>query len=179
MNNEFSKEVIAKVVKLFGNKGELVLRLMDGFPDKVETEEPLFVDIDGLRVPLFISSFKRNGADKAVVAFDDFDTEYRASELVGKELYALVEAEEEDDEIYWEDTAGYTFMDLVSGMAGIVERFHDYTDNPLLEVNFSGDSVLVPVNDFIISSVDSDEKMIEARLPDGLINLYSDNDYDE
>ena len=96
MKRESSKEVIAKVTKLFGNDGQLVLRLTDSFPDEVEMEEPLFVDMDGLEVPLFLSSFRRNGVGKAVVAFDDFDNDYRASELVGRELYAYGEPDADD-----------------------------------------------------------------------------------
>ena len=178
MKRESSKEVIAKVTKLFGNDGQLVLRLTDSFPDEVEMEEPLFVDMDGLEVPLFLSSFRRNGVGKAVVAFDDFDNDYRASELVGRELYAYGEPDA-DDELYWEDMDGYTFIDLVSGMSGTIVCFHDYSDNPLVEVSFSGTNVLVPVSDDIISSVDDEAHTEEANLPDGLINLYSYDDYDE
>ena len=178
MRREYSKEVVAKVTKLFGSDGTLMLRLTDSFPEELETEEPLFVEIDGLEVPLFISSLRRNGNDKAVVAFDDFDNDYRASELIGRQLYAYVEPDT-DDELYWEDMEGYTFIDLSSGMSGSIVRFHDYSDNPIVEVDFSGTNVLVPVSDNIISSVDDRARIVEANLPDGLINLYSYDDYDE
>lgn len=178
MKRESSREVIAKVTKLFGNDGQLVLRLSDIFPDEVEMEEPLFVDMDGLEVPLFLSSFRRNGVGKAVATFDDFDNDYRASELVGRELYAYGEPDD-DDQLYWEDMDGYTFIDLASGMSGTIVSFHDHSENPLLEVNFSGTDVLVPVSDDIISSVDDEARIVEANLPDGLINLYSYDDYDE
>ncbi len=64
-------------------------------------------------------------------------------------------------------------------MSGTIVCFHDYSDNPLVEVSFSGTNVLVPVSDDIISSVDDEARIVEANLPDGLINLYSYDDYDE
>ena len=170
MEREYSKEVIAKVTKLFGGDGLLSLRLSADFPDRV--------NIDGLEVPLFISSFKPAGNAKAVVSFDDLDNDRRASELVGRDIYIYVEPDI-DDELYWEDMDGYTFIDLVSGMSGTIEGFRDYTDNPLVEVDFSGVEVLVPVSDEIIVSVDDRARIVEANLPEGLINLYSDNDYDQ
>ncbi|MDE6183639.1 MAG: 16S rRNA processing protein RimM [Rikenellaceae bacterium] len=178
MEREYSKEVIAKVTKLFGGEGLLSLKLSAYFPDQVNIEEPWFVEIDGLEVPLFISSFKPTGNAKAVVSFDDLDNDRRASELIGRDIYIYAEPDI-DDELYWEDMEGYTLIDLVSGMSGTIEGFRDYTDNPLVEVDFSGVEVLVPVSDEIIVSVDDRARIVEANLPEGLINLYSDNDYDQ
>lgn len=109
---EENAEAVARVSKTFGQNGELTLNLYDSFPQDFNPSEPLFVVIDKLAVPLFCDRFQRRGRSGAVVAFGDIDTERRAAELIGLELYLSPGPDEEDDEgdglIYLEDLVGYT-----------------------------------------------------------------------
>ena len=109
---EENAEAVARVSKTFGQNGELTLNLYDSFPQDFNPSEPLFVVIDKLAVPLFCDRFQRRGRSGAVVAFGDIDTERRAAELIGLELYLNPGPDEEDDEgdglIYLEDLVGYT-----------------------------------------------------------------------
>ncbi len=89
---------IAKVMKIFGNDGSVVMRLYDNFPDEVNFEEPLFILVDELATPLFFNLFQRRGKDKALVRFDDIDTPYRAGFIVGREAIAFVDAGDEPHE---------------------------------------------------------------------------------
>ena len=112
---------VAKVGKSFGTHGELTISLYDTFPADFTIEEPLFVYIDNLAVPLFFDHFERRGKSGGVVIFADFDNTLRASELIGKQLFMGLEAEllglepeedveeefDEDDELYLEDFVGF------------------------------------------------------------------------
>ena len=60
---------VGKITKLYGTEGEVVANLYDRFPADYDSEEPLFVSIDSLTVPLFISSFTRRGRG-AIIAID-------------------------------------------------------------------------------------------------------------
>ena len=86
-----------RVAKLFGIKGELIVELYDGFPDDFEMEEPVFVNIDSLPVPLFFEKFSRRGNSGALVVFADMDTRARAAELVGREFYIEEPERERED----------------------------------------------------------------------------------
>ena len=162
---------IAKVVKTFGNNGEVILRLYDVFPEKPDFEEPLFVFIDGLAVPLFLSSFQRRGSERALAVFDDLETEGRASELVGMELFAYGE-ETDEDELYYEDLAGFVLQDAVSGRQGVVREFLDYDNNPLFAVDFDGTEVMVPAADELVREIDEERRTVTVALPAGLLDLY-------
>lgn len=173
----YSKETIAKVTKSFGATGELVLRLSDTFSNDFSMEEPMFVDLDNLVVPLFFKAFRRNGPSKAIALFEDFDNDYRASELIGTDIYRLVAPNVEaisDDDLFYEDLIGYTFLDGRSSKKGKIVDFVDYTDNPLFTVMFGSLEVMVPITDQIITSVDEQKQLVEAYLPDGLLELYSE-----
>ncbi len=83
---EKAVEKIGKIGKVFGPAGELNLNLYDTFPETFDTEEPLWVMIDSLAVPLFIERFARRGQSGATVLFSDIDTPARAGQLYGLEL---------------------------------------------------------------------------------------------
>lgn len=165
---------IAKVMKIFGNDGSVVMRLYDNFPDEVNFEEPLFILLDELATPLFFNLFQRRGKDKALVRFDDIDTPYRAGFIVGREAIAFVDADDEphDGELYYDDMVGFTLKDGVSGREGEIIEYIDSENNPLFEVVMDGVSVMVPVADDLIEEIDQDSKSILMTLPDGLIDLY-------
>lgn len=174
--NTYSKETIAKVTKSFGATGELVLRLSETFSDDFSMEEPMFVDLDNLEVPLFFKAFRRNGPFKAIALFEDLDSDYRASELIGTDIYRLVVPQEEvfSDDMFYEDLVGYDFLDGRSSKRGKIVDFVDYADNPLFTVMFESLEVMVPITDKIITSVDENKQLVEAYLPDGLLELYSE-----
>lgn len=97
----------ARAGKLFGGDGGVVLTLYPAFPEDFTPETPLFVRIDGLDVPLWCERFERRGVTGAVAHFADLDTERRASELIGKELFLDRSADEEDDGFDPEDLIGF------------------------------------------------------------------------
>ena len=171
---------IARIVRLFGKEGELFVRLYDNFCDEPDWEEPFFVDIDGLEVPLFLTSFTRKGNGKAVVSFDDIDNEYRAGELVGKELYTHIETENEAaDELYYEDLIGYRFAETNGTHSGTIVRYEEHGDNPLFTVNIHGTEVMIPAAEELIDNIDPENRTVEMHLPEGLIELYLSPDRSE
>ena len=159
------------MVKLFGIKGELIVELYDGFPDDFEMEEPVFVKIDSLPVPLFFERFSRRGNSGALVVFADMDTRARASELVGLPFYIEgSEAESEDDGFYMEDLIGFEAR-FADGSAGRITDFLDNGANPLFEVEVAGRRALIPAVDRFVTQMDTDASWVLFELPDGLLDL--------
>lgn len=166
-------EAVGRISKTFGLEGELILALFDEFPEDFYIEEPLFVHIDGLAVPLFCDRFTRRGRSGAVAVFADFGSERRAEELIGKTLHLEMEPEAGDagdGRIYLEDIVGYTAV--VDGITDCkVLDFID-GDNPLFRLEVSGKEVFVPAVEDFIAEIDGDKKTIIFELPVGLLDLY-------
>jgi len=164
-----------RIVKTFGLNGELVVSLYDTFTEHTEGES-VTIEIDGIRTPLFFASFRRRGQSKAVVVFEDLETEYRASELVGREFY-LPSApqqggeEEEGDEIYLEDLVGYTVRIEGQTATGQIVGLVDHEFNPLLEVAWGGRQILIPAADELIAAIDPSKRSVVFDLPEGLLDL--------
>jgi 16S rRNA processing protein RimM len=167
-------EAVGRVSKTFGLNGELVLNLYDTFPFEDPIGESVYVEIDGIRTPFFFASFRRRGQSKAVAVFDDLESEYRASELVGREFFAVAGEEideSDDDEIYLEDLIGYTVHIQGYKSTGEITGFIDSEFNPLFEVAWQDTEVLIPAADDFIAGIDEKKNILTLDLPEGLLEL--------
>lgn len=165
-------QAVAKVTKLFGSEqnGGVVLVLYDGFPEEFDpADEPLFVRIDSLSVPLWCDRFERRGVTGALVTFADFDTAQRASELVGHELYVEGDEEVPDDEFYLEDLIGFSVE--ADGRQGTVTEYYDSEANPLFGITIDGREYLVPAVEEFVTRIDFDGRRMTMSLPEGLLTL--------
>ncbi len=165
---------VAKISKLYGADGEAVINLYSTFPDNFSLEDPIFIKVDSLSVPLYFESFERRGRSSAVVRFADIDTERRIMEFMGSDLL-LPEGEEEDlnDEFFMEDLVGFG-VEVIEGEQPILGELSGYIHsevNPLFELQLDGRAVLVPAVEEFIHSIDFDGRIIRFILPEGLLNL--------
>lgn len=167
---------VARVSKLFGqaDTGGLAISLYTTFPEDFDPQEdPLFVEIGSLAVPLYMDSFERRGVSGANVRFADFDNTRRAEELIGKELFVeeCVEecVEEDDDEFYMEDLIGFRVE--AGELRGEITDFYDSEMNPLFGVDFGQGERLIPAAEEFIAQIDFDKGIIRMVLPEGLMEL--------
>jgi 16S rRNA processing protein RimM len=172
------KSCVAEVIKTFGVNGELVLKLYSSFPEEIDLEEPVFIDIDGIAVPFYFKSFRFNGKSKAVVVFDDFESELLAEELVEKKvLYDDELLEVDDDEPSPSDFIGYkvlTHCDTPQ-MIGTVEDYYDYPNNPLFQVLTADDQeILLPVNEDFIVAIDEEQEALYVEFPEGFLDIFDE-----
>ena len=163
---------VARVGKLFGqaDSGGVSVTLYTTFPEDFDpAQEPLFVEIGALAVPLYCDKFERRGASGANVEFADFDTPRRAEELIGKELYMELEEERDDDEFYMEDLIG--FKVTAGKLRGEIVDYYDSEHNPLFGVDFGEGERLIPAAEEFIAAINFEKQTIKMILPDGLLEL--------
>lgn len=160
---------VGRIGRIFGNDGGVMVSLYANFPDDFQQQEPLFVVIDKLAVPLFCNSIEYRGQSGAIITFDDIDTVRRAEEfLVGREIH-MEERERDDDEFYMEDLIGFTA--IIDKRKGKISDFYDSPSNPLFEITFDGKEHLVPAAEEFIANINFDKRTIKFVLPDGLLEL--------
>ncbi len=166
----------ARISKLFGVDGEVIISLYTTFPENFTLDMPLFVRVDALNVPLYLEKFERRGKTSAHVAFADIDTARRVSEFMGQELFCaedLVQGEysEEDEEFFMEDLIGFEVV--ANGIEGELTDFYDSKHNPLFGLTLKGykDEILLPAAEEFIVAIDFEGRKIEFSLPEGLLEL--------
>lgn len=179
---------IAQVLKSNGTDGELVMGFRDIDPDDISTTEPLFIYFDGLPVPFFIERLTRRGQNKALVHLTDIETFRDAEEIVGQKVYSDSHDFEEDEDdlsmlIGWtllapaESTAD---ADASYGDSGIEDEFMeigeitdfaDIPNNPCIEVKTKNGTVMIPLHEDFVISLDPESREIIMKIPEGLIAI--------
>lgn len=150
----------AKILKSNGIQGDLLIGLLDVSIEEISTNEPVFVEFDGLPVPFFIESITQRGTSRAIIHLTDIDSLQDAEEVVGRQILLDAEFEEEDDE----DFTGWSLYDK-ERLVGTVTGFEDIPGNPCLDVA----GVLIPLHEDFIIEVNPSSKCLVMDLPEGLV----------
>ena len=160
---------IGRLGKAHGIKGEVSLQFDDDVFDRVDAEY-LVLDIDGILVPFFMEEYRFRSDTVALVKFCDVDTQQRASELTGCDVYfprAL--ADEDEDNVSYAMLVGFDIIDAGTGSkVGTVAAIDDATVNLLFELE---DGRLIPASDDLISDIDMKQGEIRMNIPEGLLEL--------
>lgn len=162
--------LLGTISKTHGVRGELIIRITSPSFEPDENWESLFLQIDGILVPFFISSLYAPKADEWYICFDDYDNKESAQNLVGsavwipKDLMAKVE-----EKIYMDELAGYLLINLSTGKQALINDFVDIPGNPVFEITLEGKSLLVPAQDEMIEEIDQKNRKLVMRLPEGIM----------
>ena len=179
---------IGRLGKAHGVKGEVSFQFDDDIFDRVDADY-LVLDIDGILVPFFMEEYRFRNDTVCLVKFCDIDTQQRAQELTGCDVYfprAL--AEEADDDLSLASLVGFTIINDDTGKAtahtvpdessahtvpddlvvGTIASIDDTTANILFELE---DGRLIPANDDLIVDIDTEHRQIRMNIPEGLLDI--------
>lgn len=157
---------IGRVIKSNGTEGDVLVRFSDLLPEEVK--EPVYIYFDGLPVPFFIESAQERGS-KAILHLTGIHSLEDAEEIVGRDIYALDEDYEYEDEDEL-DVIGWRMEDEDGSFVGVIEDIEDIPGNICLCVNNGGNMVLVPFHEDLLVSIDPDSKTIVMNIPKGLLS---------
>lgn len=167
MNEEYYK--IGKIGKPHGVKGEVSFHFSDDVFDRTDAEY-LMLCIDGLLVPFFMEEYRFRSDETALVKFCDIETQERAAELTGCEVFFSREMSDSDNEnVSWAEIVGFILKDKATGNdIGRIASVDDTTVNILFELE---DGMLIPASDELISNININKKEIVIELPEGILDL--------
>jgi 16S rRNA processing protein RimM len=160
---------IGRLGKVHGIKGEISFLFDDDVFDRVDADY-LVLDIDGILVPFFIEEYRFKTDSNVLMKFEGIDTQERARELTGCDVYfprALAENDEEN--LSWAEMIGYSLMDAQTGQnIGNIAAVDDTTINILFELE---DGRLIPASEELITNINIQKHQIEINLPEGILEL--------
>ena len=160
---------IGKLGKTHGVKGEISFLFDDDVFDRTDADY-LILEIDGILVPFFIEEYRFKTDSNALMKFDGIDTQERARELTGCDVYFRRDMADEDSEhVSWTELIGYRLIDAASGAeVGTIASVDDSTINILFELE---DGKLIPASEELITNVDTSKHQIAINLPEGILEL--------
>ena len=160
---------IGRLGKTHGVKGEVSLQFDDDIFDRVDADY-LVLELDGILVPFFIEEYRFRSDTVALIKFEDVDTQQRANELTGCDVYfprAL--AADDEGEVSLSLLVGFDLVEANGGTTlGRIAAIDDTTANLLFELE---DGRLIPANDDLIRDIDTKRKTIKMEIPEGLLEL--------
>jgi 16S rRNA processing protein RimM len=170
-----SEEVykIGKLGKPHGVKGEISFMFDDDVFDRVDADY-LVLDVDGIMVPFFIEEYRFKNDESVLMKFEDIDTQDKARELTGDDVYFPHSLSDSTDEnVSWTEIFGFDVLDKNTGSSiGTIKSVDDSTMNTLFEIETpDGRDVLVPANENLIHEADMENRQIRMIIPDGLLDL--------
>jgi len=165
---------LGKIVRKHSFKGEVLIKLDTDEPELYTEMESVFVDFNNSLIPFFIERSMLHKSTLLRVQFEDVDTEQKADEIIGLEVYLPLDflPQLDDDQFYYHEIIGFTAEDVSFGKIGIVTGVNDSAAQALFEIDRDGKQILIPVNDDFIKKVDKLNKVLLLDTPEGLIDLY-------
>lgn len=160
---------IGKLGKAHGVKGEVSLQFDDDIFDRTDADY-LILDIDGILVPFFMEEYRFRSDSVALMKFDGIDTQDRARELTGCDVYfprAIADACDESPTLAL--LVGFRLVDGRSHKeVGTIAAIDDQTANLLFELE---DGRLIPAAEDLITDIDQERRVITINIPEGLLDL--------
>ncbi|MDR1198437.1 MAG: ribosome maturation factor RimM [Prevotellaceae bacterium] len=164
--------LFGNILKTFGANGELIVKLDSQAPSEINLDEPIFIIMDGLSVPFYFKSFDEHAGNRAVIIFENIETEQLAKQLAGKQMLLPYKKRINRKDFNLNDFVGFNATDTQAGNIGTVSDFFDFPNNPCFQIMRNGKEILVPVNENLIKSTDAKSKTINFDLPEGLVDFY-------
>jgi len=164
---------IGFIRKTHGVHGELVLEYEPEFEESVAEASRFFLEIDGLLVPFFVAEdgLRFRSAKTALVTFDWVDTEKYAHRLVESPVYLFnCEIIDEPGNGTTSQFLHFRLLDETGKEVGKISAVDDYAGNIVFTVDAEAGEILVPFNEDFLINMNEEQKSIQLRLPEGLID---------
>ena len=160
---------IGRIGKTHGVRGEVMFQFDDDVFDRTDADY-LILDLDGIFVPFFIEEYRFRSDSTAILKIDGINTQERARELTGTEVFfPLSLVPDDEEEITLSFLVGFDLIEAkTKQQIGRIASIDDQTANILFCLE---DGTLIPANDDLITHIDKDSRQITIDLPEGLLDL--------
>ena len=160
---------IGRLGKAHGVKGEVSFQFDDDIFDTADADY-LILDIDGIMVPFFMEEYRFRNDSLALIKFCDVDTQQRASELTGCDVYfprSIADEATEGPSLTM--LVGFDIVEAATNKkVGKIAAIDDTTQNILFELE---DGTLIPASDDLITDINTQQQQITMNIPEGLLDI--------
>ncbi len=158
--------------KAHGVKGAIRVSIKDQYLATFEEIDVLFLALKGRNIPFFIESKVFETPYR--VTFEDHTTREAIEPLTGKEILVQKDKlilEETPDDLIYGAYIGYLIVDNKEGEIGTIRDIQEFPQQEMAFVLYQNKEILLPLNEYLIESIEEDSKTILVNLPEGLLDL--------
>jgi len=162
------------ITKPYGLQGGVNLILDPGIGKIIKRGIPLFISIDGQRVPFFIEEVEMVTQNHCIVKFEFINDVEEARKVTNCDVFldpVLQNTYPSDMDTSLKDLIGYTAIDSKLGHIGTISEYIPQDFNPIFLIDHRGEEKMIPAQEPMIDRIDFPSRTVFFRLPDGLIDL--------
>jgi 16S rRNA processing protein RimM len=164
---------IGVLSRLHGVHGEALFIAGNKLSKDFNKTEWVFIIVDGLPVPFFISEIRIKTESTALLKLEGIEKAEDMDEFIGLEVcLPSKKLRKSKEKALPGDIKGYKVIDEKHGEIGIAEAVINYQENYLLQIFNNKKEILVPIAEDILKEIDDKKKCIFINAPEGLIELY-------
>ena len=162
-----------KISKPYGLQGDVHIILIPAVAKELKSGNPLFIDLDGQRVPFFMETVDLVSDDQAIVKVEFVNSVDEARKIVGHEVYLDIQDTSKTADHSREpmEMIGYQVLDLRLGEVGKLTELIPNEMNPVWVIKYSGREIMIPATEAFIEKVDHKNKVLYLDLPEGIMEL--------
>jgi 16S rRNA processing protein RimM len=166
--------------KPHGTSGAFHFKLTSVLLEDTDLPDVLHLKLREGILPYFVTEWSLKNSYQGTISFEDIESREDGAALVNAEL--MIKASdfanffEEEEENY---LLGFTVIDLKLGTIGKIIEVTDNTIQDVAVVQYGAHQIMFPLVDDFIVEENKTAKTITVKLPEGLIEAYTENSQDE
>jgi 16S rRNA processing protein RimM len=176
MNKEDFYE-LGYIAKVHGTRGEVLVEIDTDHPQHYKNLKSLFLEHPNGQVePYFIEKIQIRATQKtAIIKFEEVSNEKDAFALRGNRILLPLDKLPilGEGHFYYHEIIGFKVVDENEGVVGTASGVYELPNNVLLAIDHDGIEVLMPLLDPFLSKVDKLNKVIHVKMPEGLVDVYT------
>lgn len=164
--------LLGKITKVLGYEGVVCVKLENQFFDNIPDTESVFLEIDGILVPFFISRHEYSGGNILRLIFEDYDSVDKISEFTGCRVFLTSVGENKTVPDEMENISGFKVISDDNTVVGVISKVIRNPGQLLLAVISPEEKeILIPFHEHLISGFYKEEKVLVMKIPEGLTRI--------
>lgn len=127
-----------------------------------------------------VKAFRLQTGKQAIIKFEGINDRNSSESLTSNQLFIpLTELPElPEGEFYYFEIMGFQVQDEVLGELGTIKDYVEAGGQNILFMTYKEKEVLIPANRDFVLRADMEKKVLFTHLPEGLVELYTEEDID-
>jgi 16S rRNA processing protein RimM len=170
---------LGTISRLFSFRGQVILYIDADDPSIYYKLDHILIEINGQNIPYFIEKSSIHKPNQLKIKLEGINSEAEAKMIVKKKVFLSSELlpKLNDDQFYYHEIKNFLVINAENkSIIGTIINVIDHPGNTLLEVDVKGIEVLIPLNETTFDHIDKSNKQISIHLPEGLLDLYMEDE---
>jgi 16S rRNA processing protein RimM len=162
------------ISRLHGVKGAFIVQLDTTHPERYRQLKEVWLLQNGLPVCFPVDDISvRN--HEAIIRLQSVHTPDEASVFLRQTVFLPLAMLPplSGKQFYFHEIKGFRLSDFTYGEVGTIETVYDLPQHPVAGIMVNGIEFLIPLAPDFIETIDRSRQMICTRLPDGMLEVYT------